>query len=137
MNTDFSLFPKISDNKEFIKGNDDYIMGVLKLIFQTYGVNLPKTSTPINSDSAGVYFVIRDNLSKKEIPIYAHRANNGYEIREKQNILNINGKNFILEFERPYFSFNYTIDGIPFRDICNIEYDGHFGINRKSWLSLF
>ncbi|MBU9833570.1 hypothetical protein FS594_26800 (plasmid) [Rahnella aquatilis] len=108
--------------------NPHYCMAIIKIMLQTHGVDLCGPAAPRNSDGAGVYLIIRDDLLKIEVPVYTHRSKSGYQITLVRNTILIHGRPLLVEFERPYFSHEAKIDGVSFRDICNVEYDGHLAL---------
>lgn len=108
--------------------NPHRLMGAAKVLLQTQGINLFGIQVPANSDSAGSYLILRDDLLKIDVPMYAHRSIKGYRVTTARTALQACESVLSLEFERPYFSLRAEIDEVPFRDICNIEYDGHLAL---------
>jgi hypothetical protein len=102
-------------------------LGILKLLIQSAGVQADRVSN-IPFDNAGLYLTLRDELTKTECPVYAHRSPHGLQITRRSTAFSNWGRPMVLEFERPYKSFDQPVDGVAFRDICNIEYAGHLSL---------
>lgn len=84
-------------------------------------------STPANADNSGLYLVLRDEVTKAQSSVYVRNHHEGIHLKPRQKIT-VHNYEFTLEFERPYRSLDLEISGVKFRDLCNIEYDGHLAI---------
>lgn len=115
------------ENHILFKNDIHHILGTVKLLIQRKGINTDSLNN-ISSDSSGLYLTIRDNLTKESCGIYARFNKNGYRLESRITRLSIYDFDLIVEPERPYLSLSSCIEGVNFRDICHIEYDGHLAI---------